>query len=721
MPDHAAPTFSLSESPFQVGPWTVLPEANRLHGQEREERLEPKATQVLVYLAERAGQVVPRSALLDDLWPDVFVTENALSRCISQLRKAFDDDPRDPRFIETIPKTGYRLIAPVRPAVGGDGLITDAPLAPLPTLEIASPPPQRAPISWLFPMGLTLFVLALATGTWLVSDRAASRPLLPQTAPLTATPGIEYSAALAPDGERVAFIAQTNPGAHAGLFVKSVDVDTPLLISDEETDAAYPAWAPDGQWIAFFSCTSPGSCALLQTSATGQDTRRLADGLARPWGLTWSPDSSTLVFSAHDPTTQTWRLFALDHTMPNPYPLTTPPATNRGDLNPIFSPDGQTIAFKRSNSEGVGDLYRMPTRGGLPQRLTNDAAGLAGHTWTPNGRTLIFSSNRNGRFQLWRILATGGTPERLADVAARDPGFPVLSMDGQRLVFEEWMIEVNLWGRSLEAPDTTAHRLIASAWWNKQPAFAPDGQHVAFVSARSGTPELWRAQRDGRAALRLTHFDGATVGTPAWSPTSQQIALEVFVEEQADIYVIDATGGTPLRLTTHEANDRAPRWSRDGQWLYFSSDRTGTWQIWKTPTGGGAAQQVTQDGGRLAVESYDGTALYITRFGEPGLWSLPINGGTPRLLIEHLTPDDWGNWAVTKAGLFVVYRDGGPARLHRLDPVTGQATPLDVTLDRLIRDEPGLSLTPDGRFLLYARIDRMESDLAHIESFFVSP
>ena len=677
--------------------------------------------QVLVYLAERAGQVVTRAALLDDLWPDVFVTENALSRCISQLRKAFDDDPRDPHIIETIPKTGYRLIAPVCPAIGGDGLITDVSLTSLPTLEIISPPFHRASISWLVPAGFALLVLALAAGIWLAGDHTASGPILPQTLPLTATPGIEYSAALAPDGKRVAFIAQAHPGSHAGLFVKSVGVDTPLLISDPETDAAYPAWAPDGQWIAFFSCMDPTTCALLQTSATGQDTHRLADGLARPWGLTWSPDGTTLVFSAHDATTQTWRLFAVDRTAPTPRFLTTPPPTNRGDLNPVFSPDGQTLAFKRSNSEGVGDLYRMPASGGPPQRLTTDAAGLAGHTWTPDGQALIFSSNRNGRFQLWRIPATRGTPERLADVAARDPGFPVLSLDGQRLVFEEWMIEVNLWGRSLGTPDTTARRLLASAWWNKQPALAPDGQHVAFVSARSGTPELWRAQRDGRAALRLTHFDGATVGTPAWSPNGQQIALEVFMEGQADVYVLDAAGGPPYRLTTHTANDRAPHWSRDGQWLYFSSDRTGTWQIWKIPIGGGMAQQVTQDGGRLARESYDGTALYFTRFGKPGLWSLPLNGGTPHLLTEHLAPDDWGNWAVTEAGLFIVLRENGLPRLHLLDPVTGRATPLDVPLDRLIRDEPGLSLTPDGRFLLYARIDRMESDLAHIESFFASP
>lgn len=102
------------EGDFQVGPWRVQPRLNSISTQTLERRIEPKVMEVLVYLADRAGDVVPKEELIHALWPEVFVTDDVLLRCISELRKALDDDAREPRFIRTIPKRGYCLVAEVR-------------------------------------------------------------------------------------------------------------------------------------------------------------------------------------------------------------------------------------------------------------------------------------------------------------------------------------------------------------------------------------------------------------------------------------------------------------------------------------------------------------------------------------------------------------------------------------------------------------------------------
>jgi TolB-like protein/DNA-binding winged helix-turn-helix (wHTH) protein len=101
------------ESGFHVGPWLALPSRNTLSLDGKTVHLEPKVMLVLVCLAGRAGETLTKDQLLETVWPDTFVTDDVLTRCISELRRAFEDDPKEARFIQTIPKRGYRLVAPV--------------------------------------------------------------------------------------------------------------------------------------------------------------------------------------------------------------------------------------------------------------------------------------------------------------------------------------------------------------------------------------------------------------------------------------------------------------------------------------------------------------------------------------------------------------------------------------------------------------------------------
>ncbi|PYV15481.1 MAG: hypothetical protein DMG07_09650, partial [Acidobacteria bacterium] len=104
------------ESGFHVGPWLVEPRLNTISLSGRETRVEPKVVEVLVCMARHAGDVVSRERLIEEVWGDTFVSDAALTRCIAELRKVFDDDVREPRVIQTIAKQGYRLIAPVSEA-----------------------------------------------------------------------------------------------------------------------------------------------------------------------------------------------------------------------------------------------------------------------------------------------------------------------------------------------------------------------------------------------------------------------------------------------------------------------------------------------------------------------------------------------------------------------------------------------------------------------------
>lgn len=109
-----------NEAPFELGEWRVQPQLNRLSKSDGVAvQVEPKMMDVLVFLAQHSGDVVSREALIDAVWPDLFISESVLTRAIAGLRRALGDDARQPKYIETIAKRGYRLIAIFHPTPAG--------------------------------------------------------------------------------------------------------------------------------------------------------------------------------------------------------------------------------------------------------------------------------------------------------------------------------------------------------------------------------------------------------------------------------------------------------------------------------------------------------------------------------------------------------------------------------------------------------------------------
>lgn len=132
---------------FRVGEFLIEPNINSISGTEKTVRLEPKVMRVLVCLAENAGEVLPKDKLIQSVWPDAFVTDDVLTRSTSELRKVFKDEAREPRFIQTIPRSGYRLIAPVSCDVVKE-IETDLPVqVPAEITATARKSPARLPKS----------------------------------------------------------------------------------------------------------------------------------------------------------------------------------------------------------------------------------------------------------------------------------------------------------------------------------------------------------------------------------------------------------------------------------------------------------------------------------------------------------------------------------------------------------------------------------------------
>jgi len=230
------------------------------------------------------------------------------------------------------------------------------------------------------------------------------------------------------------------------------------------------------------------------------------------------------------------------------------------------------------------------------------------------------------------------------------------------------------------------------------------------------TSEVWVCDSDGSKQAKLTSFGGGGLSVigPKWSPDNASIALACAVGGgNMDIYVISATGGARRRLTTDPATDVWPYWSRDGQWIYFKSERKGI-EIWKVPSKGGEAIQVTRDeGADLPHESPDGKWLYYSK-GWPGpesVWRVAVEGGEATKVLDAV---DWG-WTTGKDGIyfFTVADNKGRADLSLYEFATGKTRKIR-TIERRVG---ALGVSPDGMTILYTQLDDQASDLMLVENF----
>jgi Tol biopolymer transport system component len=289
---------------------------------------------------------------------------------------------------------------------------------------------------------------------------------------------------------------------------------------------------------------------------------------------------------------------------------------------------------------------------------------------------------------------------------------PALARDGSRLVFTRSLHTNGIWRQALggDGPGP-AEPVLVSTRWDSNPQFSPDGRRIAFASTRSGSAEIWVSRADGTEPVRLTSFGGPHTGLPRWSADGKYLAFEARIEGQPDVFVLPVEGGSPRRLTDSPALDVAPSWSHDGRWVYFGSNRSLEWQVWKVPAEGGAAVQVTRNGGRIALESPDGTGLYFTRTDSAGIWRMPIAGGPPRKVVEGPGPAYPAGWSMTRAGLFFVNHATRPAQLGFFDFGSGQTTVVASYEHPAVWGDPGFSVSPDGRVLLFNRREYTSYDI----------
>ncbi len=555
-------------------------------------------------------------------------------------------------------------------------------------------------------------ILVAAGGmAWMLETSDRTLPLL-HAEPLTSSREYEGRADLSPDASRIAFLVRGELGT-AVHILHLADHNRRILAADALDESAV-RWSPSGETLAYVRGDETGleivaidpvegSSRLLASLPGADRAANVIDNAVFDWG------AAGLAVSAREEDSGPFFIALVSPEHGELRRITTPPDNYAGDTMPAFSRDGRSIAFARFSSLSECELYVVDLNSGRERRLTSDNTRIWGFDWLPDG-SIIYASNKGlGHPSLYSLDAHGNQssaltgPEYIAH-------FPTVAVDpdGKTVLVYQRKERWNRIRFARASSDSEPESVIESTWTEAWPDLSPDGQLLTFTSTRSGATEVWIAPAvgGGVAPIRLTHQDGPYSDMPRWSPDGSKISFTSADETgNRDVYLIDVATRQTSRFTTEPSEEGRASWSRDGRWIYFRSDRSGSHQIWRQPIDGSSpAMQVTTQGGYEAFESYDGNDLYYIRSRlDRELWTMPTAGGDERLALSG--PRE-ARWRIAANGI-VFQQDN---RFVFWSPTQGATT----TIYRIpAGQEPayGFTATPDLDSFWWSQTDRNSSDL----------
>ncbi|MBS1874229.1 MAG: PD40 domain-containing protein [Acidobacteria bacterium] len=669
---------------FQFDTIEVQPDALAVLRDGQPVSLEPKALRVLIYLIEHRARAVGKDELIQAVWEGAAVTDNALTRIIAQIRREIGDDARQPRYIQTLPTTGYRFIA----EVSSPGGSVAAPVSEPPKTS-----PRRRPMGRLAVAVAGMALVAVAA--WLmVRWRMSLPPAAGASVQVTTSSGLDIGACFSPDGRAFAFTS--NRSGAFEIYRSSGDGREAVQLTADGQQNIDPAWSPDGQWIAYHSVAQHG---VWVVPATGGAPRRLTSFGSTP---AWSPDSRQIAFRSSEPISYAWFdtagtgpsfiwVVAVDGTQLRQ--VTFPSNSGGGHGKPAWNPDGRRIAFVATGQDGgieVLDLEsgqrQLVVRVGrdIPLQPGTWLTRLWDPRWGTDGRSLYFSAMSGpGEYAIYYLSALNRRPVLFYSTQTDVPAGISLDPAGKRLLFTRFANVSQLWG--VTPPEDPAPVFQESVLRAYLPVFSPDGKWLSFLVETAGrNRDLWIMDTATRRVAPVSLDPGPKEGSAGWNlagtallysyvngdrnefrrydparNTNQTVASwpvgrffhPVLTPDEKEILGACSTpfniclssldGASRRQITLERSNASYPVISHDGEWIAYGLHRGDSVQLVVTDRAGRSRQMLTDDNGLHWPYSFSADARRIAyaayRAGVWNVWWVDRVTGEQRQLTHYTT------------------------------------------------------------------------------------
>jgi Tol biopolymer transport system component/DNA-binding winged helix-turn-helix (wHTH) protein len=735
-------------SALRFGVFELDPKAGELRKKGMKVRLQGQPIDILVLLLQRPGEIVTREDLQKELWPaDTFVDfEQGLNNAMKRLRAALDDDAERPHFIETLPRRGYRFIAPVEGA--GVGKL------PVEALNGSGPiHVSKRPWTLRFAILFGGSVLLLGTAFFTHTLRKVSEPPRQRTLTrITFDDGLQSEPTWSPDGRYIAY--SSDRGGKFDVWVQQVSGGDPIQITKGPGHHWQPDWSPDGKYIAYRSEEGDGGIYVVPALGGAGLERKIASFGYYPQ---WSPNSQQVLFQTQFTVTGHWNRFYvahLDGSAPREVLADFIAQNKLSAASAVWYPDGKRLTVWVGDLSPSPSFWTVPIAGGpgikleiapVVQKKLAEASGEgeAGEqlgdysfTWSPSGDVIYFERGYRGARNIWKMTVAPETMratgiDRLTTGSGPDAAVAV-STDGRRLAFTAKSQRIRTWlfpfdatrghitggGEAITSPGRLSVEPTLSRDGTKVAFFVPHGESrgLSYLDVRN---EVWvKSLVDGSEVPVIS--DDYSRWYPQWSPDGKQLAYERRNR---------GTNERQLMLWSNQSHEEKPMgsnllvwdWSPDGKWLLSAAQGIWLVPVAAAPHAETVAQRIVYDPAYYFYQPHfspDGRWIVFEAIAdspnlEAALYVVPTSGGPWTRITDNKHWDDKPRWSPDGRTIYFVSRRGGFFNVWGIhfDPTAGKSVgqPFQVSkfesprlmIPRWI-PPVGLSLTEDKLVLTMA-------------------
>lgn len=734
---------------FRFGPFT-LDAAERVLLREGETvSLTPKAFDTLLVLARSGGRLVEKGRLLEEVWPDTFVEEKTLAQNVLTIRRALGRTPEGTHYVETVPKHGYRLAAPVsvvpRDAAGfvaetrsrtevfieeefeitddpteagGSRTMNVTPFGARDTPEVVVRPalaPAFAAQSASKRRRLVLMSFAVAACVVMGAAAFAARRWLArgpferfEIKRLTATGDVGVMA-LSPDGKYAALV--THGAGRARLVVRQTDSTSGVeVVPAAEAGFTGVTFASDGASVYYVRVEKDGVIGVLYSvPVLGGTPKKIIEDVDSPVAV--SPDGARLAFVRVSRDQKQTALVVADSSGANERTLAVRGREEGFSLvGPTWSPDNRLLACASNGSSNTlwsAQLLIVDAEDGEVKTFSPGRWSWIGRVaWLKEGGIALVGWDRASQVmsdQIWYVSYPDGEARRVTNDV--DGYFGVSVSADSRVMLTAHSERVSgLWVSTPTGADARKIAGVSSDLYSESygMSWTPDGR-VVYGSTVTGQPNVWVMDGDGSNRRQLTSEPGGNV-LPAVSPDGRQIAFISYRTGERHVWLMNSDGTEPRQLTKG-SGDNSPAFTPDGAWVIYTAISEGEAKLFKIPTGGGEPVRLSDINASAPAVSPDGRLVACLRFTDPlAAPKVALVSLEDGRVVRELDPPRMAHvmgvkWTPDGGALAYVSASAGVGNLW-LQPADGSpARPLtDFNSDRIFR----FDIARDGR-IIYER------------------
>jgi Tol biopolymer transport system component/DNA-binding winged helix-turn-helix (wHTH) protein len=668
--------------PCKIGGWQFDPSDGRLKSVDKSVKLQPRISLLLALFIANANELLTRKQLTDILWKDKVVNEDALSRCIAELRSALGDDRQNPTFIETIPKKGYRF----------KYSLTD------PLKKYKLPLFTAIPVIIIIIASLLFF-----NGSSIPQYDGVLQQGLISAERLTTDGLLEHTPEISPDGKMTAFTSKNNNR----LVVKIVDNEGKVLdtIADDIDSIMSPSFSADSKslTVAFVSKETP--CTIWHYDLLNKNRLNIGECLLpnRSGIFSWSSDSKFLAFVAKDPISKVAAVWLYDRVQQTKTQLTIPHNNGYFDTRPRFSPNNKKVAFTRGN-QSVRNLVLIELNN--PSKvfqLTEHRNYVSSFSWLKDNKHLLFDSDKRGDRNLW-LINTETKKETL--LGARDAQYPSLSQDNSMLTFLDVRYKANVWSVNLSDKNDQLLPLTRSIKYNNMPSFSPDGSQIAFTSNRQGKGAIWLYSLATNKQRKLFSLDGENLILPSWSPAGDKLLVSYKNAFEYGCYQYDLKNQHYESIGKFEKEYYSCLYGSNDDIFALTKEENENSQIIKI-TGDKTVEQMTTEGVNQIKLLSENVLIYSSK-NKNGLQMISFSGTELGRVLPDLSQYFHEHWTA-RDGTIYYPKLVGKKGIWRYNVNSGEDTFVSEHLPTAIGNT--LAISPDHNMLLICRTDSVDSDV----------